>query len=475
MSPEQSEAVRVINLQKTLAVAHVLTQLLRQTDNIRLFDGNLLNAIGKYCLFDPTVHDTSICIKEEDVIGLKYHWEHRTSSEEHDDPPVLQSICRIGDLEIVQSILHPGCEYLDLVLRYASQYGRIEVVKHIIREWTQNSIKGVVNMDHAMMKAAENGHIHVVEYLADHASIEQLFLYHTLRGIVVNGHVDMLKYLVDRGADTRLIDQGHHIMREVIENGHVDMIRYLANRGANIRSLDQRTLDQTLIVTVKRGYTDMVKYLVQCGANMKADGYNAVFHAVQSGSTEIVKIFVDYLGADKQDCCEYALYWAAERGYLDIVHIVAKHSPYPFCAIREAAENGYEEVLRFIVEELDLDQQQGYDTALYWAVCGGQLKLTRTLVETYHANVRADQGRALDEAAANNRLEIVQYLVSQGADVNADYALAHAAGSGYFEVVKLLVENGANVEANEDFAIRRARKHGYTNIAKYLLAQKSSD
>ena len=52
------------------------------------------------------------------------------------------------------------------------------------------------------------------------------------------------------------------------------------------------------------------------------------------------------------------------------------------------------------------------------------------------------------EASSNGHLEVVQYLVSLGADIRADndYAVQEASRNGHLDVVKYLVSLGAELK-----------------------------
>jgi len=93
-------------------------------------------------------------------------------------------------------------------------------------------------------------------------------------------------------------------------------------------------------------------------------------------------------------------------------------------------------------------------TALMYAAESGSMEVVKYLVEN-GANVNAvsgDAGRGtpLIYAAAANKLEVVKYLLENGADINSttpyqhETALLWAVAMGHAEVVKLLVEKGAD-------------------------------
>jgi len=70
-------------------------------------------------------------------------------------------------------------------------------------------------------------------------------------------------------------------------------------------------------------------------------------------------------------------------------------------------------------------------------------------------------------------LEIVKYLVKNGADVRAknDEALKWFVKNKNLNVVKYLVENGADVRAKNNEALRCSELNGYLEIVKYLIEQ----
>jgi hypothetical protein len=50
-----------------------------------------------------------------------------------------------------------------------------------------------------------------------------------------------------------------------------------------------------------------------------------------------------------------------------------------------------------------------------------------------------------------------------------DYALLHAAEYGHLDVVQFLVENGANIHSRNDSALLCAARNGHLNTVQYLV------
>ena len=72
-------------------------------------------------------------------------------------------------------------------------------------------------------------------------------------------------------------------------------------------------------------------------------------------------------------------------------------------------------------------------------------------------------------AANNGHLNVVEYLVDQGANIHVlNDALRYAARNGHLNVVEYLVNQGADIHANDDEALRFAARNGRLNVVEYL-------
>ena len=77
----------------------------------------------------------------------------------------------------------------------------------------------------------------------------------------------------------------------------------------------------------------------------------------------------------------------------------------------------------------------------------------------------------LMKAAEKGNIDIVKFMIKEGADVHAynDYAIKWSSENGHTEIVKLLLENGADIHARYDMALRLASLFGHTETIKVLL------
>ncbi len=136
-------------------------------------------------------------------------------------------------------------------------------------------------------------------------------------------------------------------------------------------------------------------------------------------------------------------------------------------ALKLASRNGHLEVVKYIIEQ-GADIHIDDDEALKLA-SRGHLDVVKYLLEQ-GADIHIDDDFPLIEASAYGYLEVVKYLVSQGANIHAqdDDAMIIAIIRGHLEIVKYLVSQGANIHAQNDAAMGWAKHNGHSDIIDYL-------
>lgn len=112
------------------------------------------------------------------------------------------------------------------------------------------------------------------------------------------------------------------------------------------------------------------------------------------------------------------------------------------------------------------------------AVESGDLDKVRMMVEK---GMNVDQRltvynmTALTIAARHDHLNLVEFLVENGADINHDdgeTALMIASRQGRLDIVKFLIERGADIDYKEEFgntALSAATVYGRLDIMKFLI------
>jgi len=82
-------------------------------------------------------------------------------------------------------------------------------------------------------------------------------------------------------------------------------------------------------------------------------------------------------------------------------------------------------------------------------------------------------GKSLRKFSILGKIEIVKYLIEQGADVrgNDDYDLIWVIERGHLDVVKYFVEQGADIHVHGEAPLKVAVYNGHLDIVKYLVEQ----
>lgn len=135
----------------------------------------------------------------------------------------------------------------------------------------------------------------------------------------------------------------------------------------------------------------------------------------------------------------------------------------------EAASSGSIETLKLLQQQYGEEGAKHLPRGIVMAASNGHIDMVKFLLEN-GADVNSSDGSPLHFAAYNDKRDMVLFLLENGADIHSGHeaALTHCAGNGNLGMVKLLVKHGADVMYNSQQAYKEARHNRKTAVANYL-------
>ena len=191
-------------------------------------------------------------------------------------------------------------------------------------------------------------------------------------------------------------------IHDAAANGDLDTVKEILEQDPSLVNQDDQYEWRPIFHAGLRRHYDVVKYLIDCGADLAAhDGYVIHYAGEVPDNKEVVSLLIAYGGLD-------------------------------------AHTKPASEIARQFI----------------YAVFLANVERVNAMLRDYPALVEERYARgdtALHHATRNGDLEIVQQLVSSGADVNAiadqgHFPLYCAAGHGHVETTQYLIENGADLQ-----------------------------
>ena len=114
-----------------------------------------------------------------------------------------------------------------------------------------------------------------------------------------------------------------------------------------------------------------------------------------------------------------------------------------------------------------------YNEALFYAAKAGNIRIVELLMAKIDED-DIDINTAMARAAEGGQIEMVKFLMDQGAD-DFEFALNSAASEGQIEMAKFLLEKGNIDVADIEEAMSEAAEGGQLEMIKYLIDQGARD
>ncbi|XP_065348135.1 poly [ADP-ribose] polymerase tankyrase [Cloeon dipterum] len=226
----------------------------------------------------------------------------------------------------------------------------------------------------------------------------------------------------------------------------------------------------------------VVDYLLTHGADVHAKdkgGLVPLHNACSYGHFEVTELLVKHgASVNVADLWKFTpLHEAAAKGKFEIVKLLLKHGADVTKKNRDGA-TPLDLVRDSDVEVADLLRG---NAALLDAAKKGNLARVQRLLTSENINCRDAQGRnstPLHLAAGYNNMEVAEYLLEQGADVNAQdkgglIPLHNASSYGHLDIAALLIKYNTVVNATDKWGftpLHEAAQKGRTQLCALLLA-----
>jgi len=155
------------------------------------------------------------------------------------------------------------------------------------------------------------------------------------------------------------------------------------------------------------------------------------------------------------------------RGDLEAVKVFAETAEKDDLAVHQAVMKGHLEIVQFLFEKWDgLDVNRHFQ----WACYSGQLQVAQSLLEKgTNVNDTAGKYTALEGACIGGYIEIIKFLLKNGALITDNRAFQAACKYGHFEIVKFLFDKGADIHSDDESPLFHACLGGYIEIIRFLF------
>ncbi|KAJ8264368.1 hypothetical protein GJAV_G00148350 [Gymnothorax javanicus] len=360
--------------------------------------------------------------------------------------------------------------------------------------------------------ASEKSHNDIIEVLVKHeAKVNALdnLGQTALHRAAHCGHLQTCRLLLSSGCDPLImslqgfspLQMGNESVQEILQqgvfiggsdtdrqlleaskSGDLEIVKRLCTiQNVNCRDVEGR---QSTPLHFAAGYNRVavVEYLLQHGADVHAKdkgGLVPLHNACSYGHYEVAELLVIH-GAvvNVADLWKFTpLHEAAAKGKYEICKLLLQHGADPTKKNRDG------NTPLDLVKDGDTDIQDLLrgDAALLDAAKKGCLARVKKLCRPDNVNCRDTQGRhstPLHLAAGYNNLEVAEYLLQHGAEVNSQdkgglIPLHNAASYGHVDVAALLIKYSACVNATDKWAftpLHEAAQKGRTQLCALLLA-----
>lgn len=245
------------------------------------------------------------------------------------------------------------------------------------------------------------------------------------------------------------VEQEH--LSTAVRNGHIDIVKFLIEHGIDI----SRCNDEDFLYAAEYGYLEIVKYL-----DDKADYAidlleEALEQAAYSGHFKIVKFLLDILEEPKKNVAirQNTIRNAVHSGHLKCTKYLVEY---------------------WDIDDLDWLKEEELDILL-WGLLNGNIKFINwitTLLDISKSDIKDTNEEFMRDNDINVESFIIKrlmYLESFDISIINTIIFDHCCRRGYIDGVKYLLAKGIDIHTDNEDGLRMAVIFNHLDLAQYLI------
>jgi ankyrin repeat protein len=378
-----------------------------------------------------------------------------------DDKGIISSAINNKSLKLIKLLVSNGADINgkdidgNTPLHYAVKSENIEIIKFLLSNGANVNLENKYNLT-PIEFAVKKGSKEITELLisvgCDINSIEENKTFLSLA--LEHGKIDIFKFLISKGAKIDLaVDHDKSLILYAIKTGSLELIDLIISTGADINQGFERSDCTPLTYAVKNSTIEVLDYLISHGSEvnkMTHSGKSALQIALESCSYEKVELLILHGAAlDTIDNSgKYCLHIASENSSLENVQLLLSKG-FEIDAKTKCIEeaewewniptNFFLKYLFYILKpffKIPVNKLSiGSITPLHLAVRAGHIEIVKFLIsQGANVNQRDDEGNTPlhysryvwledEESSKRNKEQIIRILLECGAkaDVANNY------------------------------------------------------
>ena len=363
--------------------------------------------------------------------------------------------CEMAEL-LFEYGLSPNCAvypaYNCTLLHVTARFGSTSMVELLTAKGADVSVEDGDGLT-PLWYARNGGHVEIVELLLKRGARDDApptALFAAARA----GNAETVNMLIERGADVNATDDWNRTpLYLAAARGHTAVTELLLNSGANPNVRSDTSETTALIAATDNRHDDIASLLVANDADIDAkgkDGQTALHCAARQNNVAIGRMLLA-AGAEREARCqggETPLAWAAYQGRAEFAKLLIEHGA-----------------------DIEAPLPDRQTTPLWHAVSQGHIDTAKVLLAGGAKTDTNLSGRTLVHVAMQrNHSDMVRVLLREGVKVAS---IRKAAYFGDLDTVRILVrEGGANAKDDAGYTpLHCALCGGHEEIVRFLLSE----